>query len=341
MIGPDFGFFAGAAAPVLLLAWIYREGARRRADIVCPIDSIRHLAFAAGLTLFLLSVEWPFARWAHELFFVHQIGIMVARIVAPMLIVIAHPAGLLIAGLPRPIRKAWLRPGLSNRWLQAAWRLLGSAPAAMILYVAVFYLWEVPAAQAAAIDAPLAGLAMHFSLLLTGLLFWSRIFARRPAPHGVSHGARLMMLWIAILAQLPLGAYLTIKRGILYPAYAAGQALTGMSALADEARGGFFIWVPSAFISLVALIVVIDLLGRHETRLDEKRRRWSPSNSAILLYPETARALREMTRGKNRRMAIGMAGFGLAIFAAVWAMAGSAHRMNRRENMRLYDLSKR
>ncbi len=305
------------------------------------MDASRHAAFAVGLILFLLSVEWPFARWAHELFFVHQIGIMVARIIAPMFIVIAHPAGLLIAGLPRPVRTVVLRPGLSSHAVQTAWHLVGSAPAAMLLYVASLYLWELPAAQSAAIGMPLVGLAMHFSLLAVGLLFWSRIFARRPTPHGVSHGARLMMLWIAILTQLPLGAYLTIKRAVLYPAYATGEALMGMSASADEARGGFFIWVPSAFLTLLALIVVVDMLGRHETRLDEKRRRWSPSNSAILLYPETARALREMTQGKNRRMAIGMAGFGLAIFAAVWGMASSAHRMNRRENMRLYEESKR
>jgi putative membrane protein len=326
--------------PVLLLAWIYREGVQRRADAVRRTNPTRHIAFATGLTLFLLSVEWPFARWAHELFFVHQIGIMVARIIAPMLIVIAHPAGLLIAGLPRRARSLLLRPSLSDRRLRAAWRLFGSAPATMIAYVAALYLWEIPAAQAAAVKTPLIGLAMHFSLLFAGLLFWGRIFARRPAPHGVSHGARLMMLWIAILTQLPLGAYLTIKRGILYPAYATGEALPGMSALADEARGGFFIWVPSAFLSLLALIVVVDMLGRHETRLDEKRRRWSPSNSAILLYPETARALREMVRGKNRRMAIGMAAFGLAIFAAVWGMTSSAHRLSRRENLRLYELSK-
>lgn len=338
---PDLSFYCGAAAPVLVLAWTYLSGARRRADVRRSASTARHAAFAGGLMLFLITVEWPFARWAHELFSVHQIGIIVARIIAPVLIVAARPAGLLVAGLPRRLRSTWLKPGLSNRYLQIGWHVIGSAPAAMLLYVAALYLWELPAAQATILGAPLAGLAMHFSMLLAGLLFWSRILARRPSPHGISYGARLMMLWLAILTQLPLGAYLTVKQQILYPAYATGRLLMGVTASSDEARGGFLIWVPSAFLGLVALMVVVDMLGRHETRLDEKRRRWSPSNSAILLYPESASALREMTRGKNRRMAIGMAGFGLAIFAAILGMSVSAHRMSRRENMRLYALSQR
>jgi len=341
MIGPDVGFYVGAAVPVAALGWVYRAGAIRRADIVLRTPAWRHAAFAAGLALFFLSVEWPFARWAHELFFVHQIGIMIARIVSPILIVVARPAGLLIAGLPRGAREALLRPGLSDRRVQAAWRVLASAPVAMLLYVAALYVWELPATQTDALANPVLGLAMHMSLWLAGLLFWSRIFARRPAPHGVSHGARVMMVWIAMLTQLPLGAYITIKRAILYPAYAVGEHLAGISPLADEAGGGFMIWVPSAFISLLALIVVVDLLGRHETRLDEKRRRWSPSNSAILLYPETARALRAMTRVKNRRMGIGMFGFGVAVFLAIWGMTISAHRLTWRQNMRLYELSRR
>jgi len=341
MIEPDIGFYVGAALPVLALGWVYRGGAIRRADIVLQIPAWRHVAFAAGLGLFFLSVEWPFARWAHELFFVHQIGIMIARIVSPMLIAVARPAGLLIAGTPRPVREALLRPALSDRRVQEAWRVIGSAPVALLLYVAALYVWEIPATQTDALINPVTGLTMHLSLWLAGLLFWSRIFARRPAPHGVAYGARLMMVWIAMLTQLPLGAYITVKRAILYPAYALGEHFAGISPLADEAGGGFFIWVPSAFLTLAALIFVVDMLGRHETRLDEKRRRWSPSNSAILLYPETARALRAMTRVKNRRMGIGMFGFGVAVFVAIWSMTVSGHRLNRRQNLQLYELSRR
>jgi putative membrane protein len=108
---PGAAFFLGAGAPALTVATAYANGAKRRASINCPVSLMRHLAFAAGLGLFFLSTQRPFADWAHEYFSVHQVGILIARILAPLLIVSAHPAGLLIAGSPRPLRRRILKPG--------------------------------------------------------------------------------------------------------------------------------------------------------------------------------------------------------------------------------------
>lgn len=340
MSDPSAGFFITGAVPLLLIGITYECGVRRRATVERPASTLRHTLFATGLVAFFLSIEWPFADWAHELFSVHQIGIMVARIVAPILIVASRPAGLLIAGLPRTLRNGLLKPGLSQPAVRRAWPIAAHPLSALLLYVVTLYFWEFPALQAAAIAKPAIGLTMHFSLLLAGLLFWGRVFERRPAPHAPTHGWRLMMVWIAVLSQILIGAYLTSKGAIFYPAYAVTQRLAGMPASVDEQTGGFLIWVPSSFLSLLALIVVIDQFGRYETRMDEKRKRWSPSNSAILLYPETAAALRTMTRTKNRRMAIGMVGFAVMIFCAAFGSAISSHRLTRRENVRQYLLSR-
>ncbi|WP_296613141.1 cytochrome c oxidase assembly protein [Sphingomonas sp.] len=336
MSDPSAAFFVSGAIPLLVIGTTYELGIRRRSTIRRPVSTLRRAMFIAGIAAFLLSIEWPFAHWAHELFSVHQIGIVVARIIAPILIVASRPVGSLIAGLPRSVRRDFLRPGLSYPWVRRIWSLIATPPAALSLYVLTLYIWELPAAQADAIGAPAAGLAMHFSLFLAGLLFWSRVFERRVAPHAPIHGWRLMMILIAVLSQILLGAYLTNKSAIYYPAYAATQHLAGISAIADEQAGGFMIWVPSSFLSLLALIVAIDRWGRHETRMDEKRTRWSPSNSAILLYPETARAMRAMTRNKNRRLAIGMAGFVAMVFCAAFGSAIVGHRVTRRENLRQY-----
>lgn len=333
-------FFVAGGVPILLVALIYLRGLRRRAASHRRADMLRHYAFAAGLAMLFLSLQWPFAEWAHELFYVHQISIIVARIATPILIAMARPAGTLVAGLPQPLRRRVLRPALLAPATRRAWPILSHPAIALLLYVGTFYLWELPALQSAALDNAAIGLAMHLSLLLTGLLFWSRIAGRRPAPLGVSHGERLMMIWLAILAQILLGAYLTVKSNVLYPAYAATERLAMIAPIVDEQRGGFMIWVPSALLSLLAMIVVIDMWGRHETRMDLKRTQWSPSNSAILLYPQTGRALRAMAEPKNKRMAIGLASFALLIFAAVCGVVTGAYRVNRRENLRLYMLSR-
>ncbi len=340
MTSPGPIFFVAGGAPILLAALVYLRGARRRGASRRKADILRHCAFAIGLAMLFLSLQWPFAQWAHELFYVHQIGIIVARIVTPILIAMARPAGTLVAGLPQPVRRRVLRPALLAPATRGAWRFLAHPAIALLLYVGAFYLWEIPALQSAALDNAAIGLAMHLSLLSTGLLFWSRIAGRRPAPLGVSHGERLMMIWLAILAQILLGAYLTVKSSALYHAYAASERLAMIPSIVDEQRGGFMIWVPSALLSLLVMIVVIDMWGRHETRMDLKRTQWSPSNSAILLYPQTGKALRAMAEPKNKRMAIGLASFALLIFAAVCGVVTGAYRVNRRENLRLYMLSR-
>jgi len=340
MSDPSAAFFVAGAIPLLLTGAVYERGARRRAHVERPVSTLRRALFAVGLIAFLLSLEWPFAEWEHELFSVHQIGMMVARICAPILIVASRPAGLLIAGLPRTARRGALKPGLSAPAVRTVWKGLTHPLVATVLYVATLYFWEIPAMQADAVTHSAAGLSMHFSLFFSGLLFWGRVFERRPAPHAATHGWRLMMIWIAVLSQILLGAFVTSKSTIFYPVYAATQRLAAIPPLFDEQTGGFLIWVPSSFLSLLALIVVIDQFGRHETRMDEKRRRWSPSNSAILLYPETAAALRAMTRTKNQRMRIGMAIFALTVFCAVIGSAVTSHQESRRENLREYRLSR-
>jgi cytochrome c oxidase assembly factor CtaG len=109
---------------------------RRRATVGRPVSDLRRAMFALGLVGFLLSIEWPFADWEHALFSAHQVGIMVARIVAPILIVVSHPAGLLIAGLPRSLRRHALKPGLSHPLVRRGWSVLAHPLVALSLYVA-------------------------------------------------------------------------------------------------------------------------------------------------------------------------------------------------------------
>lgn len=337
MSDPNAGFFVAAALPVIVTGSIYAKGAWRRAQIGRPVPPIRHTAFALGLALLLASVEWPFESWAQESFSVQQVGIMVARIVAPMLIAFSHPAGLLIAGTPRRLRRHLLEPALSSPRWRKIWRFFSYPASVMLIYVATLYFWEIPGVQTVAITSPAVDYLMHLSLLSAGLLFWTRIFERRPAPYGPRHGSRLMMIWLAILAQILLGSYITMKAAVLYPAYAG---ISGLSPILDEQNGGILLWIPSSFLSLLGLLAAIHMWGLHETRMDEKRTRWSPSNSAILLYPETGRALREKARPKNRRLAIGLIGFIVLVFGTVTGAAIGGHRINRQANVRRYLLSR-
>jgi hypothetical protein len=59
--------------------------------------------------------------------------------------------------------------------------------------------------------------------------------------------------------------------------------------------------------------------------LDLKRKAWSPSNSAILLYPQTAQALRTIAAPKNKRVALGLIAFALFVFLSTLGQGIAYH----------------
>lgn len=223
-----------------------------------------------------------------------------------MLIALAHPWIVLLRGVPLRLRHAVLSPRTSLQIIRAAWETVTKPAITLLLYLASLFLWAIPEFQDAALTNSGVGLLLHFSLFGSGLLFWSRIFDDRTGPRAISYGVRLMMLWLAILGQIAVGAPTALKSTIWYPAYGHD--------LSDEVTGGVLLWIPASILTLLALLWVIHSWGRHETQLDLKRRAWSPSNSAILLYPQTGDGLRAMAAPKNRRMAFGLFAFALFVF---------------------------
>jgi putative membrane protein len=132
---------------------------------------------------------------------------------------------------------------------------------------------------------------MHVTMLVAGLLFWWLILDRRPPPQGLRYGVRLMMLWLAILSNIVLGGYTTLKHAVLYTAYDVHGRLYGMPAGTDEHIGGIIIWIPSSMMCLIAILLVIHMWGRQEALLDERRRTGLPGLRGGGPVPTTAAAL--------------------------------------------------
>ena len=326
-------FEPAVVVPALLVALVYGAGVIRRHALDDRMRVWRHVAFAAGLLIIFLALESPLDPMAEHSFSMHQVQHLLLRMFAPMLIVLAAPQAMLISGLPSGLRRGALAPVLGNAMLQRIFGFLVHPVVVTLLFIAALYVWQLPRYHDAALLDDTIHDTMHVTMFAAGLLFWWRIFDTRPAPAGLPYGTRLMMLWIAILAQIALGAYTTLKSDLLYPAYDVVGRLFDMQPLADEALGGFVIWVPSAMMCLAAAIYVIHMWGSHETRLDEKRALWSASNSDALAYPTTGAALIEQARPKNRILALGVTAFaitmfGMAIFAGVLNHLNSVARHN-------------
>ena len=302
----------------LLACLIYAAGMKRR-GYGTRRHMLRHVSYFSGVASIFLALESPIDAFADQLFWVHQIQHLLLRMIGPMLIMLSAPQAFLVRGLPRALREGALAPLASAGIMRSLFGLLASAPVITMLFVAALYVWQYPPIHDAAILNDGIHYTMHISMLAAGLLFFWRIFDPRPAPKGLAYGKRLMMLLMVMLTQIGLGAYLTLKTEVLYPAYEIAGAMSSMKPLADEMIGGFIVWVPSSMMCLVAVIVVIHAWGKEETRAEE---RWTRSERNIPSRPVTGAELIARAQPKNRMLAIGVAGFvvmmfGIAIFAGV------------------------
>ena len=224
--------------PTALVAIVYIVGLLRRRAITEPLPPWRHAAFFGGLAAVFLSLQSPIDPIAERLFWMHQIQHLLLRTIGPMMIALAWPQGILSAGLRATLGGNVLKPLASNGPLRSVFRFLARPAVATILFIAALYVWEVPRYHNLALVNEAVHYVMHVTMLVAGILFWWRIFDRRPAPQGLGYGMRLMMLWVVTLSNIVLGAYTTLRSDVLYSAYDVTGRLFGYSALGDEQLGG-------------------------------------------------------------------------------------------------------
>lgn len=318
-----------------VMAALYIVGMVRRRASRVPVPWWRHLLFFSGLAAVFLALQSSIDPIAERLFLVHQIQHLLLRMIGPMLLALSWPQGILSAGLPSSSHRGILAPVMTNNFVRRLFRFLARPAVATGLFIGTLYVWQIPRYHDFALLNEPVHYAMHATMLLSGILFWWRIFDRRPpasavqleeeegpqrhsrkgrsVSRGLRYGIRLMMLWLVILSNILIGAYTALKTTVLYSAYDLAGRLFGFSALADEEIGGIILWIPSSMMCLVAVLIVIHLWGLHETKMEVWRVSQSGTNSAAQ-YPVTGMALIHRARPKNRAMAIGFVLFVLMVF---------------------------
>jgi len=295
----------------LIAALLYGVGLHRRQERERG-RGWRHLAFYAGLAAIFLALQSPIDAIAERVFVIHQIQHLLLRMIGPMLLMLSAPQGLLVAGMPKAAQRRLLAPILASGAVRGVFGFLARPVVATVLFVAMLYVWQIPRLHDLALRDDGLHYLMHASLLFTGLVFFWRVFDPRPAPQGTRYGIRLMMLWMTILANIVIGASLVFKSDVLYPAYGDLGRLWEMSALVDERLGAATIWIPGSMMSLIAILIVIHMWGRHETRVEAR----AETRERAVAPPLTAADVIRDRAGRNRTMALGFAAFAAAVFAA-------------------------
>jgi putative membrane protein len=299
--------------PTVLVLGLYGLGLARRPGALDE-RPWRHAAFFWGVMAVFLSLVSPLDAFSDHLFFVHQIQHMLLREVGPMLIALSQPQALLIAGLPAGLKRRAVTPLLTAGATRGVFGFLTRPVPVTAIFLASLYVWQWPPLHNRAILDEGVHYVMHVTMLAAGLLFFWRVFDHRPMPQGTPYGTRLMMLWIAVLANIPIGAYTTFKSRVLYPAYAVVGRPFAISPIADERLGGFIMWAPCSMMMLFAVLLVVNAWARHEARIDD--RRIAAGAAWPHPTPATAEALIAQQRPKNRALALGLCAFAACILAA-------------------------
>jgi putative membrane protein len=209
--------------------------------------------FLGGWIALAVALASPLDRAGAFSFSAHMVQHEVLMIVAAPLLVRGRPLGVWAWSLPR----RWLRGlggALRTGVAAAAWRSLTRPLHAWLLHFATLWLWHVPALfQAALLHAGIHAL-QHASFLFPALLFWWAVLEE--ATPARSPGAAIAYLFTTMLHTSALGALLAVSGHTWYPAYGAGAAQYGLSALEDQQLGGLIMWVPGGLAYVIAALVL-------------------------------------------------------------------------------------
>jgi polyferredoxin len=108
----------------------------------------------------------------------------------------------------------------------------------------------------------------HACFLSTSLLFWFPVIQPWPSAHRGSRWVMLPYLVGADLVNTALAAFLTFSGRVIYPSYAAGPRIFGVSAMGDQMAAGALMWVAGSIFYLVPLVMIaVHLLAPQSHRV--------------------------------------------------------------------------
>ena len=82
----------------------------------------------------------------------------------------------------------------------------------------------------------------------------------------MSIGLRALMTLLIVPPQIAIGAVLALSSRDFYPVYKICGRILPISALTDQHFGGLILWIPSSMMSVIALILVLNIMRLNEER---------------------------------------------------------------------------
>ena len=228
--------------------------------------SWRWCCFMGGILALVVAVSSPLDTFSDRLLVVHMGQHFVLMSIAPPLIVFGAPVVPMLRGLPRWFVRPVLGPFIRIRWLREFFHALVQPKVAWLLMNLVYIGWHVPAAYEAALANENIHNIEHACFFFTSVLFWWPIIEPWPSHFRGSRWILLPYLLAADVVNTGISAFLVFSGRLVYPSYGAQPRMFGISALADQAAAGAFMWVIGSIVFLIpAFAITMQLLSRRRT----------------------------------------------------------------------------
>jgi len=258
----------------VLVLILYFRGLRAAREAGETIDIGRRVNFLVGFVLFYVVIHTRFDYYAQYLFFMHRLQHLVLHHLAPFLIAVSAPWRILGFGTPLAIRRLWLRPGWHHAVVRLVYGFVQNPIVAPVLFVGLIYFWLTPSVHFdAMLDLTLYHV-MNWSMFIDGLLFWWLML--NPKADGssvvVSYGIRVLTLFLVMLPQIFLGAYIALSGKDLYDVYDVCGRAWPIASSTDQELGGLLTWIPAAMMSVLGILVVVNYMMQNDGR--------SPTNAS-------------------------------------------------------------
>ncbi|MGZ4269800.1 MAG: cytochrome c oxidase assembly protein [Solirubrobacteraceae bacterium] len=250
----------GAVALVGLAAALYLPRWRRVRRTAGPraAPTARLVAFLGGLLVLVAALMSPVDRLGEQAFVMHMTQHVLLLDLAPVLLIVS-------------LTKVILRPATRRLTrLERAAGPLAHPVFAVVLYVAVMWLWHVPAAYDAALQHPFVHALEHTTFLTAGVLYWWHLLSPiRTRLRLGGMGPVVYMLSTKLLVGL-LGIVITFAPNALYAFYEHRAGIWGLSATDDQALAGAVMALEQSIVMGVALVWLF-IRALSESEAEEQR----------------------------------------------------------------------
>jgi putative membrane protein len=248
---------------LVITAIVYLRGWHRLRSLLPKVASTwRLIYFMSGLLALWIAIGSPLSAFDDDLLSIHMVQHILLMAVAPPLILLGAPALPLLHGFPQVLVRFGLGPVL--RWppVQSLGRVLTHPAFCWLAATVTLIGWHSPTAFEFALLSDFWHEVEHVCFFATSILFWWPVVQPWPSVARWPRWCIPLYLFLGMMANDGLSAFLAFCDRVLYPSYASASQLFNISPLEDQALAGAMMWVIGSFVSLLpAVVITLEMLS--------------------------------------------------------------------------------